>query len=288
MDLRQMQYFVSVAQTLNFTKAAQMMYVAQPAVSKAIQKLEAELGLTLIHRSDKRISLTPEGQVFLNHCISLLEKLDEIKLEMQELRNLEIGEVRIGLPSMFGSYHFPPIIKAFKQSYPGLSFTVIEEGTVQIRKLIENKELDLGVIAMDDEIPGSLNVIPIIKEEVVVCFPPNHLFNRQPSIPYHLLLQEPLILFKEGYFQRKLIEQAKDNTGIQPNISLSSNQLSLVKSLVAEGLGITMFLKIVADKEPALSFRSLDPPVCLNLGIAWVKDRYLSKASRAFLKFLQS
>lgn len=286
MEFRQLEYFVEVAACQNFTRAAENLLVAQPAISKAIQKLEQELFVTLIDRSSKQITLTPEGEVFLQHAKGILQKVEEAQTEMHEMRGLEKGEIRLGLPSMFGSYYFPTIIKDFKRKHSALQISVVEEGTLQVQKLVERGEVDLGVIVIDHP-PEHLDYIPLLDEEMVVCVPLDHPFAKRTRVSYHDLVQEPLILFKEGYFQRQLVLETSKITGITPNVSFSANQLSLIKSFVAEGLGVTLFLRLAVASDPKLVPISLDPPVFLSLAVAWNKNRYLSLASQAFLEFLK-
>jgi DNA-binding transcriptional LysR family regulator len=286
MDNRKLQYFVEVASTGSFTRAAEQLLVAQPAISKSIQKLEEELQLTLFDRSEKAVSLTPEGKVLLKHARSILGSIEEARKEMEELRGLERGEIRIGLPSMFGSFYFPQIIKEFKKMFPSLHISVEEEGTLQIRKLIERKEVDLGIIT-SDEAGTEIDVIPLLKEEMVACFPKEHPLASKESISLQEMLLEPLILFKEGYFQRRLILEASRTANITPNITFSTNQLSLIRSLVAEGIGSTLFLRMVAASDPLIQPVSLNPPVYLQLGVGIHRNTYLSKASQTFLEFLK-
>ncbi len=276
-------------------RAAEQLMVAQPALSKSIRNLEEELQLTLFDRSDKSISLTPEGRIFLKHARSILEKVDNAKREMDELRGLERGKIHLGMPSMFGSIYFPQIIKEFKKLYPKLHISVVEEGTYQIRKMIENKEVDLGFIMMEQAGPD-LDITPLFKEEMVACFPVNHPLSDKPAISLKELVNEPLILFKEGYLQRKLlIEVSRQYLGenqthpanAEPNITLTSNQLSLIQSCVAEGIGITLFLRDIAQNSPRIKAVPLNPPIFLQLGIASNKTAYLSKAGQTFLSFLK-
>lgn len=286
MDTRKLQYFVEVAQTGSFTRAAERLLVAQPAISKSMQKLEDELQLVLFDRSEKSVTLTPEGKVLLGHARSILGSIEEARKEMEELRGLERGEIRIGLPSMFGSFYFPQIIKEFKKMYPSLHIGVVEEGTLQVRKLIERKEVDLGIIDIEHAGPD-IEVIPLLTEEMVACFPAGHPLAGRVSVTLQELYHEPLILFKEGYFQRKLIMETSQTANIVPNITFSTNQLSLIRSLVAEGIGVTLFLRIIADSDPGLRPVSLDPPVFLQLGAGRNRNTYLSKASLTFLEFLK-
>jgi DNA-binding transcriptional LysR family regulator len=286
MDFKKLQYFVEIATWGSFTKAAEKSFVAQPAISKAIQKLEGELQLTLFDRSDKSVVLTPEGRALLIHARAILSRVEEAHKEMEEFRGLEKGEIRIGLPSMFGSYYFPQIIKEFKKKYPALNISVVEEGTLQVQKLLERKEVDIGIIVLGED-QEQHEVVPLLKEEMVVCLPIEHPLASRSTIKLQELLTEPLVLFKEGYFQRKLIMEASQYASVLPNITFSTNQLSLIKSLVSEGMGITLFLRMVIKQDHNLVPVSLDPPVFLHLGAAWNKETYLSKACQTFMDFLK-
>ncbi|QYR20923.1 LysR family transcriptional regulator [Paenibacillus sp. sptzw28] len=286
MDSRKLKYFMETALAGSFTRAAEQLMVAQPAISKSIQKLEEELQLTLFDRSERTVTLTPEGRVLLRHARFILGAIEEASKEMEELRGLERGEIRIGLPSMFGSFYFPQIIKEFKKMYPALHISVVEEGTLQVCKLIERKVVDLGIITADEAGP-EIDFIPVLKEEMVACFPKEHPLADRTSVSLGEMLCEPLILFKEGYYQRKLILEASREANITPNITFSTNQLSLIRSLVAEGIGSTLFLRMVASSDPLIKPVSLDPPIFLHMGAGINRNTYLSKASQTFLQYLK-
>lgn len=285
MDTRKLHYFYEVAIAGSFTKAAEKLHIAQPAITKTIQKLEEELSLTLFDRSEKSAILTPEGNVLYHHAKAILSKLAEAEKEMEELVGLHSGDIRIGLPSMFAITHFPQIIKQFRKQYPLLHINVMEEGTVQIRHLVENKQVDMGIISATTASPD-LDISPLVSEELFVCCHPDHPFAKRSSIKLEEIFTEPLILFREGYHQRKLVEDAAKAAGITPNIIFSTNQLSLIRSLVLEGLGITLFLDMVVTPDPQLCAIPLDPPVRVHLGVGRRRDTYLSIASQAFLAFL--
>ncbi|WP_411342911.1 LysR family transcriptional regulator [Paenibacillus sp. WLX1005] len=292
MDMRRLHHFATVARTGNFTRAAELLYIAQPAISKSIQKLEEELQMQLFDRADKHVSLTPEGRVLLGHAESILERLDEARHEMQELRGLQRGEILLGLPSMFGSVYFPPIIKAFIKQHPALRLHVIEEGTVQIRQWITDKTIDLGIISYDPDVEAvhsnpELMIEHLLTDEFVACFPQGHPLSTRSSISVQELLLEPLVLFKEGYNQRRLLDEASQQYGIQPNIVFTTNQLSFIRSLVVEGVGATLLLRTAAAMEPRLAIVPIQPGISVHLAVAHRHNRYLSLANRAFLTFLK-
>ncbi|MDF2923148.1 MAG: LysR family transcriptional regulator [Paenibacillaceae bacterium] len=286
MDFRKLQHFMEVAATGSFTKASERLRLAQPAISKSIQKLEEDLGVTLFDRSEKAAALTTEGRVLLKHAQTILGKVEEARHELREMRDLQTGEVQIGLPSMFSSAYFPPIIKAFKKRYPSVHITVEEEGTVEIRSLIEHKKVDLGIIGYDPN-EQELEVDLLLTDELMLCLPMEHPLAARQSVTLQEVLREPLVLFKEGYFQRKLLEEASAVSGIPLNVTFTTNQLSLIRSLVVEGLGVTLFLSMVPASDDRLCTVPLDPPVFIHLGVGRRRNTYLSIASRAFLDFLK-
>ena len=135
MDLRQLRVFVEVARLGSFTRAAEHLHVAQPAVSLSIRKLEEGLDLTLLNRQEKRVTLTAEGEALLAHARRILEDCAAAEAEMAELRGLGSGEVRVGIPPMMSSYFFPLIIREFRRRYPKLRLSVNGEGAASIQRM---------------------------------------------------------------------------------------------------------------------------------------------------------
>ena len=285
MDVRQLRYFLEVARVSNFTKAAEGLRIAQPAISMAVKKLEEELELVLFNRREKKVSLTAEGEIFLPHARRILDDLKAAEQEMGELRGLTRGEVRIGIPPMISAYFFPDIIRDFKRNYPDLHLSVYGEGAGRIQKMIGQGELDMGVVA-GGSFPETLEVRHFLREEIVVCVPLDHPFAGRQSVALAEFIGEPLVFYKEGYYIREFFLEALKETGAAPNIVFETNLFSLVKSLVRNGMGISIFLRMVVSADPDLAAISFDPPLYLDLLIAWKKQLYLSRANRAFVDFL--
>lgn len=285
MDVRQLRFFVEIVRHSNFTKAAGELHIAQPAVSMAIRKLEEELDLVLFNRQEKRISLTAEGEIFLGHAQRILEGVKAAETEMAELHGLEKGEVRVGIPPMLSAYFFPRIIRDFVGRFPNLRLSVLGEGAWRIQRMIGEGELDMGVIA-GGTFPENLEVRRFLREEVVVAVPAGHPFAGRERVSFAEFTREPLVFYKEGYYIRELIFDVLKGTGATPNIVFETNLFSLVRSLVEQGLGISTFLRMVVTGDSGLTAVSFDPPLHLDLMIAWKKHGYLSRANRAFVDFL--
>lgn len=285
MDSRQLRVFVEVVRQGSFTRAAEKLHIAQPAVSISIRKLEEELELTLLNRQEKRVTLTAEGENLLHHAERVLDNLAAAEIEMAELRGLTHGEVRIGIPPMMSSYYFPLIIRDFRAAYPNLKLSVNGEGAASIQRMISKGELDMGVIAGQKLLDG-LESQHFLREEIVACVPLDHPLAERKSIRLSEFMQEPLLLFKEGYHMRELMDELMAEEEMQPQVVFETNLFSLVRSLIKQGLGISTFLRMVVSDDDELAAISFDPPLHLDLLIAWKADRYLSRANRAFIDFL--
>ena len=285
MDLRQLRVFTEVAQRRSFTRAAEHLRIAQPAVSISIRKLEEEFELVLFNRQEKDISLTAEGETLLKHAEKILEGCTAAETEMTELRGLSSGEVRIGIPPMMSAYYFPHIIYEFRKHYPHLKLSVTAEGAEDIQRMIAKGEIDMGIIARHN-IADELESLFFLREEIVACTPNDHPLAKNKKIAYADFLKEPLIVFTHGYYMREVINKLIKDAAIQPNIIFETNIFSLVRPLIKERLGISTFLRMGVKTDDELTAISFDPPLYIELIIAWKKNRYLSRANKAFIDFL--
>lgn len=285
MDLRQLRIFCEVARLESFTRAAESLRLAQPAVSISIRKLEEELDLILLNRQEKRITLTAEGERLFAHARQILDDCTAAEREMAELKGFSAGEVRIGLPPMMSSYYFPRIIRDFHQRYPQLKISINGEGAASIQRLITRGEIDMGVIA-GHKVEAGLESMHFLREEVVACVPVGHPLAGKAAITPAELLHEPLIVYQQGYYMRELIDELIETTGLAAQIIFESNLFSMNRALTKEGLGVSTFLRMAVSEDPELVTIPFDPPRHLDLVIAWKANRYLSRANRAFIDFL--
>lgn len=284
MDLRQLKFFLGVAACESFTRAAEQLHIAQPALSIAIKNLEEELDVLLFNRRGRKISLTAEGEALFQHAQGILQGVAAAKQEIADLRGLFKGEVRVGLTPMLSSFFFPKIIASFKQSHPALKIAISGDSAWSIQRKIESGEFDIGVIA--GGVPEGLDSHHLLREEIVACVYPGHPFAGSKKVALRELLGEPLIHYQEGYQLRELIDELCAREGITPTVVAESNLYTLIRSLVKEKLGLAFFLKMVVARDSEVAAVSSDPPLFMDLSIAWKKNSYLSRANRAFVDFL--
>ncbi|WP_068713836.1 LysR family transcriptional regulator [Vibrio tritonius] len=286
METRHLRHFVAVAQQGSFTHAAQQLHIAQPALSISIKKFEQQLGVTLFKRDERKVSLTHEGDVLLEHALRVLRQLDDAQLAMDELKGVVKGEVRLGTPSMMGSYFLPEIIMAFKSQFPNLKMTVVEAGTQSIRQMLLAGELDIGVI-LNQDIPPELDVDPILSSQMVATVGHQHELATAKSIDFETFFEHELVMFKTGYFHREFVDKVCKEHKLEARFSFETNLLPMILSIVKHEYAITALLELVTDKEPDVVAVPFDPPVWLDLALAWRKEGYLSHADKTFIEYVK-
>ncbi|MDA0147639.1 LysR family transcriptional regulator [Vibrio sp. LaRot3] len=285
MESKQLRHFVTVAEQGNFTHAAKRLHIAQPALSISIKKFEQQLGVTLLRRNDRKIELTTEGKLLYEHAKRVLQQLDDAELAMKELKGLEKGEVRLGTPSMMGSYFFPEILMAFKSKYPNLKLTLVDAGTSSIRKMLLDGELDIGVIQSDD-VPDGLETGHILQSEMVAVVSQDHPLTELSHITFEEFFKHELVMFKDGYFHRDFIENEAKQHQREMKFSFETNLLPMILKIVRNEYAITALLELVTKHEQGVVGIPFEPPIKLDLALAWRKDGYLSIADRAFIEFV--
>lgn len=286
MDVKRLHYFAQLAQTGNFTKTADQLGIAQSALSISIKKLEEQLELKLINRSERKMSLTAEGQVLLRHANKILEDIEQAEKELQELKGLTCGVINFGVSAMLASYYLPDSLEQFKKVYPGIQINIHEAGTATLEKMLINGELDLALIRSDREHDQIRHTV-LAEEQIVACVPKEHPFSNQSHLTLESFCQQPLVLFRNGYFLREAVNQYCSLNKIKPDIHFETNLPELLKSMVKRGIGIGTCLPIIVRDDPDLIAIPFEPAIPLQLGIGWKSSHYLSSAAKAFVQFMQ-
>lgn len=287
MELRQLEYFQMASRLKNITRAAERLNVSQPNITVAIKKLETELGIKLFDRSQKQLSLTPEGNIFLNRIELALRSIQDAVLEVNDYKQLQKGTIKIGIPSMIGAYLFPKIFSSFQQLYPHLDIYLYEEGSMTIREQLERDDLDFGIVIISDA-SASLQLLPMSRNQIVACIPEKHPLARKDSISINDVANADLIMLKEGSFLRQLVLSKIKRANIMPEIVLESNQIETVKGLIASNVGIAFLLDFIVKGAPGIIAVPFDDPLYVDLGLAWKKDRYISNAAQSFIDFCRN
>lgn len=286
MDIRQLEYFREVATIKSITQSAQKLYVSQPTITVALQKLEQELDIALFDRNKKQFTLTKEGALFLEKVSDILNKLQAAVTEIREHKNLQKGYLRIGIPPLVGAGLFPAIITNFASIHALLNLDILEDGSRNIREYIKQDTLDVGIINLMN-LTDDFFSIPISRQELLVCLHHEHPLAEYEEIDLQQLATEKLILFNETNYNRHLIMQEFLSQDIVPRVILSTSQIATMQSLVSKNLGICFLTREVIPPSSTMVARSLKKKLFLEFGLAWHKEKILSPAAKAFIEFIK-
>jgi DNA-binding transcriptional LysR family regulator len=292
MELHQLAYFESVSRHLHFTRAAAELNVAQPSVSQQIRKLEAELGAPLFHRMKRHVALTEAGETFLPHARAVLQRLDEARLEVQELSGLRRGALAVGAPPSVGAHLLPRALAAFSERHPGILLAFREAGSRTLLNLLEAGDVDLAVVIQPIRHPA-LETLPLLEEELLLAVPRQHpLASGQRRVRLAQLRDEPFVLLREGaYDLREQTLTACRRAGFEPHVALDGGEMDSMLRFVGAGIGVAILPEMVVAELEArggpVAVRRLDPRLTRALVIARRRDRYFSAPAREFTTMLE-
>jgi DNA-binding transcriptional LysR family regulator len=286
MELRHLIYFVAVAERLNFSRAAEDLHVAQPAISQQIHSLEKELGEPLFERVGKRVQLTDAGQALLPHARLIISAVEAARNEIRERGKLLKGTVKLGAPPTVSANVLPARLTAFEKKYPGLDVRLREAGTDTLLKLVEQGELDLAIVSTD-LLPPIVDSQPFLEETYVVAVSTKHPFSQQEAVSMIDLAEESFILFPDGYKLREVTLHACRAAGFEPHIALDGGSMQSALQFVAAGLGVAVVPELALTNAKGITALTIaDQTLLRSLGLVWRKGQYLSPAARALREFL--
>jgi DNA-binding transcriptional LysR family regulator len=289
LTLQQLRYFLAVAETLHFTRAAERTHVAQPSLSKQIHSLETELGAPLFSRARGNVALTPAGEALVPIARRILADVDTARLEVGELVGLKRGRVRVGAtPSLCVSV-FADVLRRYHDAYPGIQLVVEEGGSRDLSRALLRGDLDLAMIIVPPE--GSdpaLTTQIVLREDLVVASaaaqPPP--VNR-PTIRLIDLRDRPMVMFRQGYDLRQTTLQACRAVGYEPRLAVEGGEMDAVLRFVEAGLGVAIVPSMVLSGRPSLRGTPVAPPgLRRTVALAHRTDVPPTNAARAFSKVL--
>ncbi|WP_313799978.1 LysR family transcriptional regulator [Cytobacillus sp.] len=286
MDIKHMQYFMEVTRTGSFTKAAENLYITQPALSRIIKSLEADVGATLFIRSRKSLILTDAGNVLYKHAQVIEKQLQLLETELASMITMRKGHIRIGLPTIVNSFFFSKLIASFHQEYPEVTFQLEEDGSKRIEEKIMNGKLDFGVVVLSDK-NDQLDEYTFVNEKLTLVVPSSHHLIEKQEVALQELKDEAFIMFNQDFELRNLILKACKEANFQPRIISETSQLDFIEELVASNLGITL-LPESTSKELTADVQTIavtNPVIEWNLAIIWKRDEYLSQMNKEFISF---
>jgi LysR family hydrogen peroxide-inducible transcriptional activator len=224
MELHQLRYFLAVARTKHFSRAAEQCHVAQPSLSQQIMKLEGELGEKLFERTKREVALTPAGDLLMAHAERVLAEVELAREGVRELRGLVRGRVTLGVLPTVAPYFLPQRLRAFTAKFPAVEVVVNEDTTSQLTAALLAKEIDLAIVSLPVERAG-LVAEKFFDEKLLVALPAGHVLAKKRRLTLDDLEQEAFILMKEGHCLSGQALQFCRMNGFAPRVSFRSAQI---------------------------------------------------------------
>ncbi len=286
MEFRQLRYFLAVAQTLHFTKAAELMGIAQPPLSQQIQKLEREIGTRLFIRHQRHVELTEAGLFFKERAQKILAETDRALSEIKKVARGESGRLSVGFA---GSTVFHSLIAAAMQTYrrafPEVVIHSTESNSTALLSKVQDAELDCAIVRLPLQV-GDLCCQPIVAEPMIAVLPSEHACARQETIDLALLAADDFIAFPRdiGPQLYDSILFACHQAGFSPRISMESPQISSSINLVAAGFGVAIIpASLTSIRVDGVSFHPLQQPLTTGLGLIY-RSHEKSALTQHFIK----
>lgn len=239
MEVRQLAYFKAVVRTGSFSRASAEIGVAQPALSRQIRKLEDELGVRLLYRDGRGVSLTEAGRKCLKRAVALLEQIDELRGTVADERETAHGTVTLGTPPALSAVLSAPLLRRVRQSWPDINLRVIDGFSGYLYEWVAAGRIDLGIL-YNARVGRSLVTQHLLAEELFLIGPPNAKIDGPAALPVRRLEKLRLILPGPHHAMRREIDRAAAAAGIRLKIDLELDALQAIKELVMEGWGYSI------------------------------------------------
>jgi DNA-binding transcriptional LysR family regulator len=282
-QLQQLVYFLAVARTRHFTRAAELTHVAQPSLSKQIHCLERELGSELFHRARGNVTLTPAGEVLVPFAKRILADVETARLQVHELAELRQGRLRLGATPSLCTGPLAHALASFRVRYPGIQLIIDESGSRDLVRQLAEGAIDLAMITSPvHRGDPTLDTVPILREQLTVAVPRTMDLDLD-SFRIEDLRGRPLVMFREGYDLRSMTLTACQRAGFQPQFAIEGGEMDAVLSFVEAGLGIAVVPSMVLQGRPQLRGVPFVPPIPIRtIALAHRTDVHPTRAAEEF------
>ncbi|OHV72740.1 LysR family transcriptional regulator [Ensifer sp. LCM 4579] len=287
MDIHHVRYFLAVCETRNFTRAAEKCNVTQPALSRAVQQLEDEVGGLLFRRERNLTHLTDLGNLLRPRFQSILDELSGVRQEASRFLCLEDAHVKVGIMCTIGPRRFTGLLTDFNMRHRGIQLQLVEGVPPRLSELLEAGEIDVAIMASSDQFPERFDVTSLFSERFMLAFPAGHRLGQYEAIPISAIDGEVYLKRVNCEFNDYLSDVCTA-CGVHTQDSYSSEREDWIQNMVAGGLGIC-FLPEYSAVIPGLQVRPVtDPEVTREVCLVTVAGRRFSPAMATFVSAVKS
>jgi DNA-binding transcriptional LysR family regulator len=278
MDLRTVRWFLTVADHGHVTQAAEDLQVSQPGLSRAIGRLEHELGVPLFDRVGRRVVLSRYGALFAEHARRLVAEQDAAVRSLAAASDPSRGEVTLAFLHTQGAALVPDLVRRYRGVQPHVRFRLMQASSAGIAAAVLDGTADLGIVSPRPD-DAALAWHPLVEERLGLAVPPDHRLAQRRRVRLAEVADEPFILMREGYGLRTIADELLAQAGVRPVIAFEGEEAVTVRGLVVAGLGVAILPALPHD------LHITDPGAVRTIGVTWHRDRTRLPTAEAFRRF---
>lgn len=283
MNIKDLEYFNNVCRTKNFTKAAKDLFISQPAITNAINRLELELEAKLIERNqfNKEVVVTQAGEIVRKHSQNIFNEIEEMNLEISKIKNKKI---KFGIPPMIGAYFFPLFIGQLIENNLEDEIEFVEAGSLKMHELISEGKVDIAIVGSLDEINHeNMESTVLAIDKFKVCVGKKHKFIRRKKLSLEEIKNEVFIVLGKSYIHGEVIKTLMDTKKINPKKIFNSDEIQTAKSLIASDVGIGIMINMAVEKMQGIKIIELKEEIPFYISIVTKKDHYTTGKEREII-----
>lgn len=289
-NLRQLKAFLAIARLGSFRRAADQLHLSQPALTVQIRELEAAVGVKLLDRNTRSVTVTQTGRRIAPTLERLLAELEAVLHDTREVAARKRGLVTVAALPSISARKLPAVIARFRQKFPGISVRLRDCVAVRVLDLVKAGEVDFGISSLPRPDPD-IDVTPLVDDHMVAVFPARHPLEKRRHLTLKDLQAYPLILMESGSSVRALLDRAFEDQGLPLTAAHDAAYISTAIGMVKAGLGVTLLPSSATEFEGARGLRAR--PVAQDglkrsIGLLQRRGRTLSPAAQAFIETLQA
>ena len=281
--------FHEVVRHRSFSKAAEELFVSQPAVTKHIKGLEHKVGTRLIERGRGGFHLSEAGKILFKSAQKISNHLREVENHLGRLQKERHGLLRIGTTESYSRCLMPKLLSGFQNLFPSIKIALDVGNSEEIEKSLTAYRNDLALIGMT-KVPHKFESIPFLKEELVLIVSPSHPMAKREKVSLKAIRKFPFIIRAKGSTTRKIILKAFQELGIRPFLLIEAGSSEFIKQWVSEGKGISIIVRRIAEEEARrglIKMVSLDEKLYLQVVLLFLKEERANPVIKTFTHFIE-
>jgi DNA-binding transcriptional LysR family regulator len=287
-DIKQVQYFLTVAETGSFSAAADELYISQSSLSKQILALEKDLDVQLFDRSKRKIFLTDAGKIFQKYAVTFFDIHKSMLVELVEFRKttplLSIASIPV-----IAQYGITSYMAQFKIAHPGISFNLEEREAATVLPALSQNKYDLAFVRDYGMSTDQYSMLEVVRDKLIVAVSRNHRLAARETLSLSELSDENFIMFNKGTLVYELAVNACRSAGFEPRVFYSTLRGASIVGLVASNSGVALMMEKVLEyyRHTEVVAIPLEETIESKIVVAYLKNKKLSKSARTFIRFME-